>query len=154
MKKLGAILFSTRTTGTMLLLYALSMAMGTFVENDYGTPVAKALIYDCWWFELIMVILVLNFIGNINRYRLYQRKKLPLLVFHLAFVLIFIGGAVTRYISFEGSMSIREGESSNEIITDKTFFKVHIGNENNSLAYKDLPVTLLSDRVPFYLKPF
>ncbi|RZM27824.1 MAG: c-type cytochrome biogenesis protein CcsB [Pedobacter sp.] len=130
------------------------MAMGTFVENDYGTPVAKALIYDCWWFELIMIILVLNFIGNINRYRLYQRKKLPLLVFHLAFVLIFIGGAVTRYISFEGSMTIREGESSNAIITDKTFFKIHIGNENNALSYKDIPVTLLSDRVPFYLKPF
>jgi len=153
-KKLGAILFSTRTTGTMLILYAFAMAMGTFVENDYGTPVAKALIYDCWWFELIMIILVLNFIGNISRYRLYQRKKLPLLVFHLAFVLIFIGGAVTRYISFEGSMSIREGESSNAIVTDKTFFKVHIGNENNALAYKDLPVTLLSDRVPSYLKPF
>ncbi|TCD01798.1 cytochrome C biogenesis protein CcsB [Pedobacter psychroterrae] len=154
MKKLGAILFSTRTTGTMLILFAFAMAMGTFVENDYGTPVAKALIYDCWWFELIMIILVLNFLGNISRYRLYQRKKLPLLVFHLAFVLIFIGGAVTRYISFEGSMSIGEGESSNSIVTDKTFFKVHIGNENNALAYKDLPVTLLSDRVPFYLKPF
>ena len=153
-KKLGAMLFSTRTTGIMLVLFAFSMAMGTFVENDYGTPVAKALIYDCWWFELIMVILVLNFLGNISRYRLYQRKKLPLLVFHLAFVLIFIGGAVTRYISFEGSMSIREGESSNAIITDKTFFKVHIGDENNALSYHDLPVTLLSDRVPAYLKPF
>lgn len=153
-KKLGAILFSTRTMGAMLILFAFAMAMGTFVENDYGTPVAKALIYDCWWFELIMIILVFNFLGNISRYRLYQRKKLPLLVFHLAFVLIFIGGAVTRYISFEGSMSIREGESSNAIITDKTFFKVHIGNENDALAYKDIPVTLLSDRVPFYLKPF
>lgn len=153
-KKLGEILFSTRTTGTMLILFAIAMAMGTFVENDYGTPVAKALIYDCWWFELIMIILVLNFIGNINRYRLYQRKKIPLLVFHLAFILIFIGGAITRYISFEGSMAIREGESSDSIISDKTFFKVQIGNENNAMAYDDLPVTLLSDRVPFYLKPF
>ncbi|WP_285010940.1 c-type cytochrome biogenesis protein CcsB [Pedobacter faecalis] len=153
-KKLSSILFSTRTMGLMLLLYAFSMAMATFVENDYGTPVAKALIYDCWWFELIMIILVLNFIGNIGRYRLYERKKLPLLMFHLAFVIIFIGGAVTRYISFEGSMAIREGESSDEVISDKTFFKVQIGNDNDALAYKDLPVTLLSDRVPFYLKPF
>jgi len=153
-KQLGAILFSTRTMGTMLLLFAFSMAMGTFVENDYGTPVAKALIYNCWWFELIMLILVLNFIGNIRRYRLYQFKKLPLLVFHLAFVVIFIGGCITRYISFEGSMPIREGESSNQIISDATFFKMQIGKDDQALAYDDVPVTLVSNHIPGYLKPF
>ncbi|WP_244904280.1 c-type cytochrome biogenesis protein CcsB [Pedobacter xixiisoli] len=138
----------------MLILFATAMGVATFVENDYGTPVAKALIYDSWWFELVMIILVLNFIGNIKRYRLYDRKKLPLLVFHLAFIIIFIGGAITRYISFEGSMSIREGEATDEIISDKTFFKIQIGNENESLAYQDLPVTLLPEKTPFYLKPF
>ncbi|HKG08528.1 MAG TPA: cytochrome c biogenesis protein ResB, partial [Pedobacter sp.] len=153
-KKLGSILFSTRLTGAMLLLFAFSMAMGTFVENDYGTPVAKALIYNCWWFELIMLILVLNFIGNISRYRLYQFKKLPLLVFHLAFVVIFIGGWITRYVSFEGSMPIREGEATNQIISDATFFKVQIGKGDQALAYNDLPATLISDRIPGYLKPF
>lgn len=140
--------------GFMLLLYALSMAVATFVENDYGTPVAKALIYNSWWFELIMIILVLNFIGNIGRYQLLQRKKWPLLVFHLAFVLIFIGGAITRYISFEGSMHIREGKSNNEIISDAPFFKVQITNGEEALAYNDVPVILTSQQVPFYLKPF
>ncbi|WP_250318159.1 cytochrome c biogenesis protein CcsA [Pedobacter sp. B4-66] len=153
-QRLGKILVSTRTTGVMLLLYAFSMAMATFVENDYGTSVAKALIYDCWWFELIMVILVLNFIGNIGRYQLLQRKKWPLLVFHLAFVLIFIGGYITRYISFEGSMHIREGESSKDIISDKTFIKVQIGKDDAALAYDDVPANLTSNRIPVYLKPF
>lgn len=153
-KSLGKILFSTRTMGAMLLLYAFSMAMATFVENDYGTPVAKALIYNCWWFELVMVILVLNFIGNIGRYQLTQRKKWPLLVFHLAFIVIFIGGYITRYISFEGSMHIREGEASNEIISDATFFKVQIGKDDQALAYDDVPAILISNNVPTYLKPF
>ncbi|MEH6307592.1 c-type cytochrome biogenesis protein CcsB [Olivibacter sp. CPCC 100613] len=154
MNIIGKILFSTRTMGFMLLLYALSMAVATFVENDYGTPVAKALIYNSWWFELIMIILVLNFIGNIKRYQLFQRKKWPLLVFHLSFILIFIGGAITRYISFEGSMHIREGESNNEIISDASFFKVQITNGEEALAYNDVPVILTSQQVPFYLKPF
>lgn len=154
MNVIGKILFSTRTMGLMLLLYAFSMAVATFVENDYGTPVAKALIYNSWWFELIMVILILNFIGNIKRYQLWQRQKWPLLVFHLAFVLLFIGGAITRYISFEGSMHIREGESSNEIVSDASFFKVQITNGNEALAYQDVPVILTSNNVPFYLKAF
>ncbi|HEX8608143.1 MAG TPA: cytochrome c biogenesis protein ResB, partial [Pedobacter sp.] len=138
----------------MLLIYAFSMAMATFVENDYGTPVAKALIYDCWWFELVMLILILNFVGNIKRYQLTQRKKWPLLVFHLAFIVIFIGGFITRYVSFEGSMHIREGEASSDIISHATFFKVQIARGEDVLAYDDVPAILISNKIPSYLKAF
>ncbi len=123
----------------LLLVYAFSMAYATFLENDYGTPTAKALIYEAKWFELIMVLLILNFMGNIARYRLWRREKWPVLVFHLAFVFIFIGGAITRYISFEGQMVIREGETSNEIVTDKHFFKIQIEDKGDVLNYQDVP---------------
>ncbi|MEI7488200.1 MAG: cytochrome c biogenesis protein ResB, partial [Chryseobacterium sp.] len=139
MKKLQDILISTRTMAVLLLVFAFSMAYATFLENDYGTPTAKALIYEAKWFELIMVLLILNFIGNIARYRLWKREKWPVLVFHLAFVFIFVGGAITRYISFEGTMHIREGETSNEIVTDKNFFKIQIEEKGDVLNYQDVP---------------
>ncbi|MCC3215973.1 cytochrome c biogenesis protein CcsA [Chryseobacterium sp. X308] len=139
MKKLQDILISTRTMAVLLLVYAFAMAYATFLENDYGTPTAKALIYEAKWFELIMVLLILNFIGNIGRYRLWKKDKWPVLVFHLAFVFIFIGGAITRYISFEGQMHIREGETSNEIVTDKNFFKIQIEEKGDVLNYQDVP---------------
>ncbi|MET3535190.1 cytochrome c biogenesis protein CcsA [Chryseobacterium limigenitum] len=139
MKKLQDILISTRTMAVLLLVFAFSMAYATFLENDYGTPTAKALIYEAKWFELIMVLLILNFIGNIGRYRLWKREKWPVLVFHLAFIFIFVGGAVTRYISFEGTMHIREGETSNEIVTDKNFFKIQIEEKGDVLNYQDVP---------------
>jgi len=123
----------------LLLVFAFSMAYATFLENDYGTPTAKALIYEAKWFELIMVLLILNFIGNIGRYRLWKREKWPVLVFHLAFIFIFVGGAITRYISFEGTMHIREGETSNEIVTDKNFFKIQIEEKGDVLNYQDVP---------------
>lgn len=123
----------------LLLVFAFSMAYATFLENDYGTPTAKALIYEAKWFELIMVLLILNFIGNISRYRLWKREKWPVLIFHLAFVFIFIGGAITRYVSFEGTMHIREGETSNEIVTDKNFFKIQIEEKGDVLNYQDIP---------------
>jgi len=139
MKKLQDILISTRTMAVLLLVFAFSMAYATFLENDYGTPTAKALIYEAKWFELIMVLLILNFIGNIARYRLWKKEKWPVLVFHLAFIFIFIGGAITRYISFEGQMHIREGETSNEIVTDKNFFKIQIEEKGDVLNYQDVP---------------
>lgn len=139
MKKIQDILISTRTMAVLLLAFAISMAVATFVENDYGTPTAKALIYEAKWFEVIMFLLILNFIGNIGRYRLWRREKWPVLVFHLAFILIFIGGAITRYISFEGTIHIREGETSNEIVTDKHFFKIKIEEKGDQQNYHDVP---------------
>ncbi|WP_027378064.1 cytochrome c biogenesis protein CcsA [Kaistella palustris] len=145
MKKIQNILISTRTMAVLLLLFAFSMAYATFLENDYGTPTAKALIYEAKWFELIMLLLIINFIGNIARYRLFRREKWPVLVFHLAFVLIFIGGAITRYISYEGMMHIREGDTSNEVVTDKNFFKIQIEEKGDVLNYQDVPFTMIPD---------
>lgn len=139
MKKIQNILISTRTMAVLLLVYAGSMAYATFLENDYGTPTAKALIYEAKWFEGLMLLLILNFIGNITRYRLWRKEKWPVLVFHLSFILIFLGGAITRYVSFEGIMHIREGETSNEIITDKNFFKIQIEENGDVLNYQDVP---------------
>lgn len=145
MKKIQDILISTRTMAVLLLVFAISMAYATFLENDFGTPAAKALIYEAKWFEAIMFLLILNFIGNISRYRLLRREKWPVLVFHLSFILLFIGGAITRYISYEGIMHIREGETSNEVITDKNYFKIQIEENGDILNYQDVPFTMISD---------
>ncbi|KQR94672.1 cytochrome C biogenesis protein CcsB [Chryseobacterium sp. Leaf180] len=159
MKRIQDILISTRTMAVLLLSYAFSMAYATFLENDYGTPTAKALIYEAWWFEMIMVLLIINFIGNIGRYRLWKKEKWPVLVFHLSFILIFLGGAITRYISFEGTMHIREGESSREIVTDKHFFKIQIEENGDVLNYQDVPYIMsplhknFSAKYDFHDKP-
>ena len=145
MKKILDILISTRTMAVLLLVYAASMAYATFLENDFGTPAAKALIYESKWFEVIMILLILNFIGNIKRYRLWRKEKWSVLVFHLAFVFIFIGGAITRYISFEGMMTIHEGETSNEIVTSKNFFKIQIEEKGDVLNYQEIPYMMIPD---------
>ncbi len=146
MKKLLNFFISTRTMAVLLFVYAISMAYATFLENDYGTLTAKALIYEAFWFELLMFLLIVNFIGNIGRYRLWRREKWPLLVFHLSFVLIFIGGAITRYISYEGQMHIRQGETSNEIVTDKNFFKIQIEKNGDRLSYQEIPYMMASQK--------
>ncbi|MEC5394373.1 c-type cytochrome biogenesis protein CcsB [Bergeyella sp. RCAD1439] len=145
MKTIQNILISTRTMAVLFVVYAFAMAYATFLENDYGTPTAKALIYEAKWFELVMLLLILNFVGNIERYRLWRKEKLPVLIFHLAFVFIFVGGAITRYISYEGLMLIREGETSNEIITDKNFFKIQIEEKGEVLNYQDIPFMMVPD---------
>ncbi|HFX18230.1 MAG TPA: cytochrome C biogenesis protein, partial [Flavobacteriales bacterium] len=125
-KKIYHLLISTKTMAVLFVIFALAMAIATFIENDFGTPTARTLIYNSWWFEAIMILLAVNLIGNIIRFKMYQKKKWPVFLFHIAFLLILVGAGITRYISFEGMMPIREGETTDTFLSDKVFLKVHI----------------------------
>ncbi|MEH0007993.1 MAG: cytochrome c biogenesis protein CcsA [Flavobacteriales bacterium] len=142
MKKICGLLFSTRFTGFLLLLLALSMAVATFIENDYGAMTARALVYHAAWFELALFLLALNFAGNIKRYRLWQRDKFPVLLFHLAFYVILLGAALTRWTGYAGRMFIKEGESSNRVITDRVYFRARIDDNRVQRRYPDREMQL------------
>ena len=124
MKKLLKIIFSPRTTLGLLVIFAIAMAVATFIENSYDTTTAKILIYNAKWFELLMLLMILNFIGSIPRYHLLTKKRFSGFLFHTAFIIIIIGAGVTRYAGFEGTMHIREGDSSNYIFSDQTYLNV------------------------------
>ena len=139
MTRLKRILFSTRTMTVLLLLFAISMAVATFVENAYDTDTAKTLIYNSTWFEILMLWLIVLFAANIKTYRLTKKGKWPLLLFHLAFIFMFIGGAITRYVSFQGQMPIKEKQTTNEIISDLTYFKLNVTDGMQTLRYDKYP---------------
>jgi cytochrome c-type biogenesis protein CcsB len=130
MKKLLSLIYSTRITAALFLVFALSMGVATFIENDYGTETAKALVYNAWWFEAIMVFFAINFFGNIFKYKLYRKEKLVVLVFHLSFFLILIGAGITRNISTEGIMPIKEGAVSNVFLSAKNYISIVVNNGN------------------------
>ena len=105
-KKIANILFSTRLMAVLFIVYAVAMAVGTFVENSFATITTREWIYNAWWFEVIMVFFVINFLGNISRYKLWRKERLTTLVLHLSFILILVGAFITRYIGEEGIMPI------------------------------------------------
>ena len=129
-EKLISFLVSTRLTAILFIFFALAMAIGTFIENDYGTVTAKILIYNATWFELILGVFVLNFLFNIKRYNLLKFNKWPVLMLHLSWILIILGAFVTRYIGYEGVMPIRENTSSNTFLSEKTYLTVLVDGEH------------------------
>lgn len=128
MKKLTNFLYSTRLMAVLFILFAVAMGVATFIENDFGTQTSKALVYNSWWFEAIMVFFVINFFGNIFRYKLLKKEKWPVLMFHLAFLFIIIGAGVTRYIGYEGIMLIDEGETTNTFLSETTYVNAIVDN--------------------------
>ncbi|WP_321299649.1 cytochrome c biogenesis protein CcsA [Marinifilum fragile] len=126
MKKLLNFLFSMQMMGVLIILFAFSIGTATFIENDFGTPAARAMVYDALWFELLLLLLTLNLIANILRYKLYKREKWSIFIFHASFIVIIVGSAFTRYVGFEGNMHIREGHATNQITTMDSYIDVKL----------------------------
>ena len=132
LKKIANILFSTRLTAVLFIVYAVAMAVGTFLDQGQSTsptPYSRNLIYNAVWFEAIMAIFMVNFIGNIFRYRLLRKEKWATLVLHLSFIFILLGAFITRNYGFEGMMSIREGATENTFLSQKTYLTTYIDGD-------------------------
>ena len=128
-KKILSFLFSTRLMAFLFISYATAMACGTFIESKYNTDTARIWVYNAWWFEAIMLVFLINFAGNIKRYQLLKKEKWATLLLHFSFVFIIIGAGITRYISFEGMMPIREGATENQFYSDKMFLTVFVDGD-------------------------
>ena len=122
-------LASNRLMSLLFIAFPTAMALGTFIESWYSTDTAKIWIYNAWWFELMMGLFVINFIGNIFKYRLLRKEKWAVLLIHLSFILILFGAFITRYIGYEGVMPIREGASSSNFLSEKTYLTVLVDGE-------------------------
>ncbi len=129
MKRIFDFFSSTKLTLVLLALFAFAQARGTFIENDYGTPAAKAFIYGAWWFEALMALLAVNFALNIKKYGLWRRPKWPILLFHLGFIVTILGAFVTRYTGFEGTLNIREGESKDYLLSEYNYLTVWVDDQ-------------------------
>lgn len=116
-------------------IFAIAIAVATFIENDFGTEAAKTLIYNAKWFEFLLFLLLINLISNIFRFRMLSQRKWTVFLFHVAFIIILLGAAVTRFISFEGMMHIREGATSNQIMTSETYIQVKADDREQQYSY-------------------
>jgi len=101
----------------MLFLFGVIAGVATFIENDYGTQTARALIYKAKWFELFLAYFIAILSYQIFKYKSYK-TKFPVFLFHFAFIIIALGALITRYVGYEGIMHIREGDTSSKMVSD------------------------------------
>jgi ABC-type transport system involved in cytochrome c biogenesis, permease component len=124
MKKLINILTSIGASIVMMVIFATAIGYATFVENSEGTPAARSMVYNAVWVEILLVLLIVNMAVVVYRTKMIPKKKWGVLLFHIAFICILAGAAITRFFGYEGIMHIRQGETSNTIATDKTVVTV------------------------------
>ena len=128
-------IFSMKMAVLTLFLFGVLVGTATFIENDYGTQTARALIYKAQWFELFLVYFTAILVYNIVKYKSYKSKP-AIFLFHFSFLIIAIGAMLTRYVGYEGIMHIREGESSHTMVSDVKVLQVYATHGNESASYE------------------
>ena len=137
MKKIYYKLFSTSAAGLYMILFAAAIGAATFIENDFGTSAAQKIIFKARWFEILLFLFGISILTNIFRFRMLQQKKYSTLLFHAAILVILIGSGVTRYFSFEGSMHIREDDTSNTFTSSESYLVFEARQNGKSYRFDE-----------------
>jgi len=149
MKNFTRLIGTMTLTGILLMVFAVSIGVATFIENDFGSQVARDMVYGARWFEGLLLLLALNLCASIIVNKLYRIEKLTIGIFHFAFIVMLIGSGITRYISYEGTMHIREGETTNILQSEFPHFKVNVSNETDTVVFETSEMLKPSKSIDF-----
>ena len=126
-----------KLTVTLLFLVAFVAAVATFIENDYGKETARAIIYGSNWFEVLLFLTGVNLTGSIVRYKMWKPDRLPIFTFHVSFLIILLGAGITRYFGYEGTMHIREKESSSSFLSERAYLQAELWEGDRRVLQKN-----------------
>jgi len=136
----------------IFVIMALSIAVATFIENDYGSSSARIVVYNSKWFELILLLGVINLTGLMVRNKTYRTKKFTMFLFHVSFILILLGAVVTRYTGSEGIMNIREGETTDYFQSNEAYLFVKLGLNEESQIHEQFNTSLTKIKSKHFTK--
>ena len=99
--------------------------LGTIYQGELGLYMTQKIYFSSWiyWFyfiplpagRLLLLVMTINLFALSLRKSLWKFKKIGILTVHLGALLLFVGGGITAYFSYEGRMTIKEGDSSDYI---------------------------------------
>ena len=121
--------------------------LGTIYQGDLGLHMTQKIYFSSWvhWIyfiplpagRLLMMVMFINLCALSLRKSLWQYKKLGILIVHFGALLLLFGGGVTAYFSYEGRMTIKEGNSSNYIEDYFTKELAVISSDSTSSAFSE-----------------
>ena len=116
LSSLISLISDIRFSLTTLFLSIISIAAATIIEKFYGSDTAFALIYHNSALYSLFGLIIVSFIAMTIKLNLIKRRRYGAIFIHFAFAIIIIGAIISHTTSKEGTIHLREGETSSSII--------------------------------------
>lgn len=101
---------------------ALFTIAGTFIESSTGSHRYAALLtYGSPLFSLLLWGFFLNILISALRRYPFKRQHLPFLITHFGMLMVLAGVLVKSYFGVQGSMTLLEGSSSDELLLSGSY---------------------------------
>jgi hypothetical protein len=141
---------SVRLAMVLLGVLIAATIAGTLYESSFDARVARAYIYDAWWFNIWLLILCANLIFSAFSRMPWKRHHTGFLLTHLGIIVLLAGALIGRTFGIEGSMTIFKGDPPNNLlVVDKHVLQV-IDGDNTSVT---VPLEMIN-RHPTPQKPW
>lgn len=142
-------LASLRLALLLLGVLIVAGACGTVYESDFSAEVARACIYEAWWFNLWLLMLCVNLAAVAFSRRPWKSHHTGFLLTHFGIITLLVGAVIGRSGGIEGTVTLFKGRNpTNFIVTDKREIRLITRNHPPSV----FPVTIWTNS-PSFLRP-
>ncbi len=134
----------------LIVLIAASIA-GTLYETTFDAKVARAYIYNAWWFNGWLTLVCLNLAAAAFSRWPWKRHHTGFLITHLGIITLLVGAMIGRRWGIEGTMTLFKGQPpSNQLMVDQRVLRLQEGTAGEIRQY---PVEIIGRR-PTPAKPW
>ncbi len=119
---------SVKLAVVLLAVVIVASAAGTIYETSFDAKVARAYIYNAWWFDTWLTILCANLACAAFSRMPWKRHHTGFLLTHLGIITLLIGAMIGRGWGIEGTMTVFKGQPpSNQLVVDQRVLRVEEG---------------------------
>ncbi len=144
--RLGAVvhwLGSIQLAVPVLVLVAIGLGVGTFLESTQNVRIARQYVYGSWWFLAVMALMCVSLIfAVVTRYP-WKRRHVGFIMVHAALVALVVAGFWSMFDRVEGHLALQEGTASDVIETADEQLEVlqHNSGQFDSLGSAPSPMS-------------
>lgn len=113
-----AYLGSVRFAVPVMILVALSLAWGTYLEATHDSSRSRAAVYGSWWFIGLMALVCVSLVCSVVTRYPWRRRHVGFITVHAGLVVLIVGGFWSLLGRVEGELTLDEGESGSFVERD------------------------------------
>ena len=116
---------SVKLAVVLISVLIVASIAGTLYETSFDAKVARAYIYNAWWFDTWLTLLCANLACAAFSRMPWKRHHTGFLLTHLGIITLLIGAMIGRGWGIEGTMTIFKGQPpSNQLVVDQRVLRV------------------------------